>query len=178
MQHAVTYQTSFTKDSYLIFSGNTQIGKLYKTEWVGSPIETTINGRNFKFISKGFFRPIISVFDKDTKQNIGTVTINNFFKISPSATLNLPENKHYSWKTKGIFSYDWQWLDLSDSQIAASSNEPLDIFKQKGTISLAQQNNQEELIIALGIHLRNVVQRKTLITRILVLIGLVLNLRN
>lgn len=137
---------------------------MYKTEWLGSTIETTINGHHFKFVSKGFFRPVILIFDKDAKQNIGTVTINNFFKISPSATLSSFDNKHYSWTTKSIFSYDWEWLDLSDTQIVASSNEPLDIFKQKGTISLTRQNKQDELLIALGIHLRNVVQRKTVIT--------------
>ncbi len=167
MQQSLTYQTSFTKDSYSIFSDNIQIGKLYKREWLGSPIETTINGYHFKFVSKGFFRPDVSFFDKDIKQNIGTVTINNFSKISPSATLHLVDHKHYSWTIKGIISYDWQWQDLSDLKIVASSKEPLDIFRQIGTISLTQQNNNEELFIALGIHLRNVVQRQSLIIRIL-----------
>lgn len=176
MQHALTYKTSFTKDSYSIYRGNIQIGKLYKTEWLGSTIESTINEHNFRFVSKEFFRPVISIFDKDSKQNIGTVSINNFFKISPSATLSLVDNKHYRWTTKGIFSYDWEWLDLSNTQIVASSNEPLDLFKQKGTISLTQQNIRNELLITLGIQLRNVIQRKTVITRILSLIVLALTL--
>ncbi len=166
MQQALTYKTSYTKDSYSIFSDNIQIGKLYKKEWLGSNIETTINGNRFKFDSTWFFNPTIFVFNKNTKQKIGTVTVNNFFKISPSATFISADNKQYKWTTKGIFSYDWEWFDAVSNRVVAMSAEPFDLFKQTGTINLTQQNQQNELLIALGIHLRNVVKRKTAITQI------------
>jgi len=178
MQNGLTYQTSFMKDSYFICKDNLQIGKLYKGEWLGSTIDATTNEHSFRFVSKGFFRPAISITDKKTKHIIGTVAINNFFKFSPSATLSLINNKCYAWTTKGIFSFGWKWVDLANEQIIATSTEPLDILGQSGTIELPQQNEQTELLIALGIHLRNVVQRTTVMTRIIAFVSLTLSLLN
>jgi hypothetical protein len=174
MQKLFTYQSSLFKDSYLIFNGDRQIGKLYKKEWLGSPVETTINGHQFKFISSNIFRPVISIFDKGANQSVGTVTINSLFSITPSAKLRLANNKIYRWTNKDIFSHNWKWHDLSDMEIVASSKEPLEVFKQKGIISLAQENTKEELLITLGIHLRNVVQKQNLLIRLLSLVVLAL----
>ena len=174
MQKLFRYQSSLFKDSYLIFNGEMQIGKLYKKEWLGSPVETTINGHQFRFISSNTFRPVITIFDKGANQNIGTVTINSIFSLTTSANLRLTGNKVYRWTNKDIFSHNWKWHDLSDMEIVASSKEPLEIFKQNGTISLAQENLKEEILITLGIHLRNVVQKQNLVTRLLSLIALAL----
>lgn len=176
MQHSFAFETSFWKDSYSIFRNSIQIGKLYKTEWLVSTVETTISGNSYIFISKGVFNRTISIVDKKTKQSIGAVTINSFFKVSPSATFSLTGNKHYRWTTGGIFSYDWKWFNLSDNEIVAISTEPLDLFKQKGMISWKQPNDKDELLIVLGIYFRNSVQRNTIITRILSLFLLALTL--
>lgn len=176
MQKVLTYQTSFIKDCYFIYNKNLQIGKLYKAEWVGSTIETTINEHNFRFVSKGFLKPVISIIDKKTKQAVGTATINNFLRISPSATLRLTGDQQYSWTTKGVFKFDWKWSDLTGKHSVITSTEPLDLFRQTGTINLTEQNDQAELLVALGIHLRNVVQRKTVMTRAIGVLSLTLSL--
>ncbi len=64
MNSTVTYKTSFLKDSYSIFEDDGKIGKLYKSEWTGPAIDTTINKRNFRFVTKGIFRTSIAVIDK------------------------------------------------------------------------------------------------------------------
>lgn len=174
MQQVLTYQTSYTQDNYQIFSDKIQIGKLYKREWLGSTIDSSINGHDFKFTSMGFFNPVISIIDKKSKQIIGTVKIKNFLNFSPSATLTIGDNQLFVWVAKDIFSYNWQWMDLLNNQTLVNSSEPIDIFRQRGAISLNQQNNYADLLIALGIHLRNVVQRKTVITRLVGLIILAL----
>ena len=121
MQYGLTYQTSFMKDSYFICKDSLQIGKLYKAEWLGSTIDTTINEQSFRFVSEGFFSTTITIMNKKTRQTIGTVQINNFFKFSPSATLSLRDDKYYAWTTKGIFDFEWQWLDLPNKQMIATS---------------------------------------------------------
>ncbi|HEX5151207.1 MAG TPA: hypothetical protein VFW07_07145 [Parafilimonas sp.] len=169
MRQSLTYQTSFIKDSYSIFSDEKQVGKLFKKEWLGSTIETSMNGHKFIFVSKGFFNPIVLVIDKATQKTIGTIAIKDL-RIYPFAILILVNNQQFRWTSGGVFSHDWKWQDLSNGQTVINSNESLNLFRQNGMISITRKNKQQELLIALGIHLRNVIQRKALLAKVLGLI--------
>lgn len=174
MESIINYQTGYLKDRYNIFSNNLEIGNVFKTEWLGSIVEGNINGRQIKFIDKGFINPTITIVDKKTNQVIGSIIISNLLTFYPSATLTVNNNHKYRWTTPRIFDKSWQWMNLTTGQTTIKSNESLNIFSDKGAITIVEKTDQDDLLIPIGIHLRNVIHRKTHLTRLMGLMVLII----
>jgi len=167
MNQNLNYKTSYTSDSYQILRDSLQIGKLYKAEWLGNPIDTVISERKFRFISKGIFKPTISVLDISSNSIVGTISFQNLLSFYQSAVLTFSNGTTYRWTSNKLFANDWQWTDLSNNEIIFTTKEPIDAFKQYGTIIFNDKTHDKELFISLGIHLRNVAKRKTLLPKII-----------
>ena len=164
MTLTLTFKTSYFSDNCQILKDNLQIGKLYKTEWIGTTIDTSINEKKFKFISKGFLKPTITILNLSTNAIVGTIKIKHLLNIYQNAVLTLPNGTQYNWTSNKLFTNDWQWTSLNDLQILFHSKEPLDIFKQNGRIAFNDNTLDKELFITLGIHLRNFAKRKSHLT--------------
>ncbi|MBY0481203.1 MAG: hypothetical protein K2Q21_07600 [Chitinophagaceae bacterium] len=160
MTQPITYKTSSFSDNYQILKDSLQIGKLYKTEWLGSTIDSTLNEQKFRFVSKGLLKPTITILNLSTNKIVGTIKIKHL-RFHQNAILTLPNGVEYNWTCNKIFANDWQWIALNSGETLFTSKEPLDLFKQNGTISFSDKTLNTELFITLGIHLRNVVRRKS-----------------
>lgn len=167
MESVISYQTSYLQDKYNIFSNNLEIGNVFKTEWLGAIVEGNINGRKIKLIDKGFINPTITIVDKKTNQVIGSIIISNLLTFHPLATLTTDNHHKYKWTTQRILDKSWQWIDLATGQTTIKSSEPLNIFRHKGAITIIQKTDQDDLLIAIGIHIRNVIHRKTHLIRLM-----------
>lgn len=174
MESVISYQTSYLNNKYNIFSNNLEIGNVFKTEWLGSTVEGNINGRKIKLIDKGFINPTITIVDKKTNQVIGSIIISNLLTFHPLATLTTESHHKYKWTTPEIFDKSWQWTNLTTGQTIIKSNEPLNIFRHQGRITIIEKTDQNYLLIAVGIHLRNVIDRKTYLTRVIGLMVLII----
>jgi hypothetical protein len=170
MNQTLNYKASYTSDSYQILRDSLQIGKLYKAEWLGNPIDSVLNEHKFRFISKGIFKPTISVLDISSNSIVGTINFQNLLSFYQSAVLTLSNGTKYRWSSNKLFANDWQWTDLSNDEIIFTSKEPLDAFKQYGTIIFNDRTHDKELFISLGIHLRNVAKRKSHLPKIMAII--------
>ena len=170
MNQILNYKTSYTSDSFQILRDSIQIGKIYKAEWLGNPIDTVLNDHKFRFISKGIFKPTISVLDISSNSIDGAISFQNLLGFYQSAVLSFSNRTKYRWTSNKLFANDWQWTDLSNDEIILTSNEPLDAFKQYGTIIFNDKTQDKELFISLGIHLRNVAKRKSILPRIMAII--------
>jgi hypothetical protein len=177
MNQILNYKTSYTSDRYEILRDSLQIGKIYKAEWLFNPIDTFLNEHKFRFISKGFFKPRISVLDISSNSIVGTISIQSLFSFRPSAVLTFSNGPKYRWTSNKLFANDWQWTDLNTEETIFSSKEPLDLFKQNGTIIFNDKTHDKELFISLGIHLRNVAKRKSHLTKIFGVIILIIYLQ-
>ena len=164
MTQTLTYKTSYFSDNYQILRDNLQIGKLYKTEWLGATIDTSINDKKFRFISKGFFKPTLKIINLSTNAIVGTIKIKHLLNFYQNAVLTLSNGTQYNWTCNKLFTNDWQWTALNNSEILFNSKEPLDIFKQNGRIAFDDNTLDTELFITLGIHLRNFAKRKSHLT--------------
>ncbi|HMS68300.1 MAG TPA: hypothetical protein PKD18_09175 [Saprospiraceae bacterium] len=178
MGKTLTYQTSAFNSCHLIFKDSINVGKLFKLEWIGSPVEASINDSKYKFFVKGFFNPTISILDKDKNQNIGEVKVKSFFKFNPTAHMRLADGTPYFWKIQGYFRYFWEWRNQGGSVIMRSSNKESHLFDNEGTIRLFENTTDEDLMVALGIQLQQITQRKNAFTQIIGLIGLIFFLLN
>lgn len=81
--------------------------------------------------------------------------------------MTLSNGAQYNWTCNKHFANDWQWTALKNSEILLTSLEPLDIFKQNGKVTFNDKTKITELFITLGIHLRNSAKRKSLLTRVM-----------
>ena len=167
MTQVLTYKTSYFSDNYQILKDSLQIGKLYKTEWLGTAIDTTLNEQKFRFVSKGLLKPTITIFNLSTKTIIGTIKIKHLLNFYQNAVLTLSNGTQYNWTCNKLFANDWQWTALNNSEILFTSKEPIDIFKQNGTITFNDKTLDTELFITLGIHLRNFEKRKSHLTTLM-----------
>lgn len=167
MDQVLNYKTSYFSDSYQILKDRLQIGKLYKTEWLGNSIDTVLNEQKYRFISKGLLKPTISILNISTNAIVGTIRIQHLLNWYQNAILTLSNGTEYNWTCNKFFANDWQWTDLNNNETIVMSKEPLDIFKQNGTIMFNDKTQDKELFITLGIHLRNVAKRKSHLTKIL-----------
>jgi hypothetical protein len=172
MESVINYQTSYLRDKYNIFSNNLEIGNIFKIEWLGATVEGSINGRKLKFIGKGFINPLIKIIDKKSNQELGSITISNLFSLYPLASLTTVSNNQYKWSSQQILDKSWQWLDLATGKIILNANEPFGTFKHNGTIKIIDQTEEGDVFILAGIHLRNVINRKANLLRILGIIAL------
>ncbi len=173
MTQTITYKTSYLSDNYQILNDNLQIGKLYKTEWLGTTIDATINEKKFRFVSKGFLKPTITIVNLSTNAIVGAIEIKHLLNFHQNAILTLSNGAQYNWTCNKHFANDWQWTALKNSEILFTSLEPLDIFKQNGKVTYNDKTEITELFITLGIHLRNSVKRKSLLTTVMGLIILI-----
>jgi hypothetical protein len=167
MTQTLTYKTSYFSDNYQILKDNLQIGKLYKTEWLGTTIDTTLNEKKYRFISKGFVKSTITILNLSTNADIGTIKIGNLLNFYQNAVLTLSNGTQYNWTCNKLFANDWQWTALNNLQILFDSKEPFGIFKQNGRIAFNDKTLDMELFITLGIHLRNFAKRKSHLTRMM-----------
>jgi len=69
---------------------NLQIGKLYKIEWLGTTIDTSINEKKFRFISKGFLKPTITILNLSTNAIVGTIKIKHLLNFQQNDVLTPP----------------------------------------------------------------------------------------
>jgi|GEM_PF-3199045 len=167
MTQVISYRTSYFSNKYQILKDSLQIGNLYKTEWLGCTIEASLNEQKFSFVSKGILHPSITIINPVTNTTVGTIEINHLLSFHQTAILTLQNGSKYYWTCNNFFTNDWQWTSLINSEIVFKSVEPLDIFKQNGTITFSNNTQDTELFITLGIHLRNFAKRKSHLTKIM-----------
>lgn len=160
MLQTLTYQTAALEDNYSIFREAVKIGKVYKTEWLGWQMDAEINGRHFKFSKRGLLQTVIHIEDKDTHTNLGELIVKPFFRLMPRAQLWLPDGSHFRWLTNRIISSDWQWQQ--ESRIVMSAKEPWGLGAQHGSILVRASVPQKELLLSLGLMLRNSFGRRSL----------------
>jgi hypothetical protein len=100
----------------------------------------------------GFINPVISVTNIATKELIGTIKILNFARLLPKVFFEFNDTR-LRWVKKNIFSLHWQWKKRETTIIEAV--EKFEVGEQKGIIVLSDHFREADLLIMVGIYLRN-----------------------
>ncbi|PUZ19777.1 hypothetical protein GA0116948_12015 [Chitinophaga costaii] len=162
MLQTLNYQTAALPDNYSIFKEAVKIGKVYKKEWLGWTMDAEIAGRRFSFSKRGLFQNIIHIEDKDTHTSLGALTIQPFFRWMPRAMLKLADGSSFRWMNSRLFSADWQWRE--ENRIVMSAKEPWHLNMANGSILVRASVKQKELLLSLGLLLRNNFGRRSLLS--------------
>jgi len=170
----ITYKTTSIADSYLLLKNNFEIGKLHKSAWFGAVIEASLYDTKILFKATGSVNPTIDIIDEFNDQKIGTIKIHNSFVFFPKADLSTVDGSNYQWQSNGIFNYSWEWKKDERSNPVLFSMESYHISNKVGQIASQEQIVNKDLLIIAGLHLRDLVNRETLLTKIVGLVAVIM----
>ena len=136
----ITWKKGLFSGTYKIFSGNTQIGTLSKRSF-SQTSEAEMNGKNYTFRTKGFFKQSTEVYDEFDKL-IGEIKYNSW---KTKAQINL-NTKYYYWKYNTDWNTKWTIQGDDKTQINACTNS------FGGSI---KTNTDNELAILTGLYVNN-----------------------
>lgn len=170
----ITYKTTSLTDSYLLLKDNFEVGRLHKSAWFGPVIEASLFDTKILFKATGFVNPTIDILDEFNDKSIGTIEIHNSFVFFPKANLRTTDGSNYRWISNGIFNYSWEWKKDERSNPVLFSMESYHMSNKVGQIASQEQITNKDLLIIAGLHLRDVVNRETLLTKIIGLVAVVI----
>lgn len=173
MEQVYSYSSSFTDDNYTILQQKTFFGKLQKTSWVGSTVDTRIDGRLYRFSKEGWLKPFILVLDKSSGKETGRIQLHTpFFSLQPRATITCADGQTFTWTIKGRLNRKWQWNN-SDCTTIIHATEQSNLFSQSGQINVTAANHETALLGILGLYLRTTVGRRNKPAGLLMLVILI-----
>lgn len=144
---------SWTKDIFgsklEIRQGASKIGSINWDNMVSSQAQAMINGKLFT-LNREFFLSKLEIYDSNSQALLGTIMI-NFFNTRSDVLIN---GKRFELEIKNFWQSRWSWKFNGNDIISYTSHEF--VTKDKGTIELATPINDEvEILILLGLFVRN-----------------------
>ena len=149
MQTNFKWKKGFFSSTYNIYSQGQIIGKL-KNNSFSQIAEGEINGKKYKFITKGFFNQQTEIHDAINNKVIGNITYNGWMT---KATL-LILDKESKWKYDNLWNTKWSIFDSNGIEIKYSGSS------SKGEIN---SNTDDDLLLLSGLFVTNYYWQITII---------------
>lgn len=141
MQTQFSWKKSLFSNLYSIYSNGQQIGKL-KNSTFSQTSSGEINGKEYIFKTKGFFRQHTEIIDAYENRVIGEITYNNWMT---KATISI-DNKTISWKYDNVWNTKWSIFNSEGVNIKYAGSST------KGQID---SNSNDELLLLSGLFVTN-----------------------
>ena len=152
MQDAFSYQVINSQKSYSVYTHKELLGSLQKNSGAGEPVSIEIKEHLYKLEIAGIINPVISVIDTITNEVLGKIKISSFGRLFPKVIFEYKSSR-LKWVSKSFFSLHWQWIKNEVPIIETVENfQP---GKQKGVIRLSDYFADSDLLIMMGVYLRN-----------------------
>lgn len=156
MQNSLNWKKGLFSDTYRIYSNNLQVGKLKNKTFSQSSIGE-INGKEYTFKTKGFFKQHTEILDNSDNSVIGEINYNNWMT---KAFLSI-QNKKFSWKYDNIWNTKWSLNDSDGTEIKYSGSS---------TSGQIDSNTDNDLLLLTGLYVTNYYWQMTIVIIIAVLI--------
>ncbi len=131
-----------------LMQGNGLVGKIQWENMVSSKAQAMINGKLF-MLNREFFLSKLEIYDANDQSLLGTVMINLF---NPRSDLVI-NGKRFELEISNFWQSRWAWKYNGTEIITFKSNEF--ITKDKGVIELTSLNEETEILVLLGLFVRN-----------------------
>jgi hypothetical protein len=153
MQEAYSYYVIKAKKANLVYIDKKLLGTLEKKSRSSDIVFININEQRYKIepikVTNGCS---ILITNTVTEELTGTLKISSFVGLFPKVLFEY-NNTILRWATKNLFSLHWQWKNYNTTVIEAIEN--FQILKQKGVVMVSELFADSDLLIMLGVYLRN-----------------------
>ena len=117
MQTKLKWKKNYFSNLYIIYSNGKQIGKL-KDKTFCQTANGELNGKEYTFKTKGFFKQHTEIIDNLENKVIGVITYNNWMT---KATISI-DNKTINWKYDNSLNTKWSVFNSEGIKIQYSSS--------------------------------------------------------
>jgi len=117
MQTKLTWKKNFFSNLYGIYSNGQQVGKL-KDKTFSQIANGELNGKEYTFKTKGFFKQQTEIIDNSENKVIGEIIYNNWMT---KATISI-DNKTINWKYDNIWNTKWSIFNSEGIKIQYSGS--------------------------------------------------------
>jgi len=152
LQEAYTYRIINSPENYFVYTDAILLGSLQKKHRHSRYILIEIMEHQYQLETFGFINPVISITNIVTKELIGKIKISAFARLLPKVFFEF-NNTRFRWVKKSIFSLHWQWKKGETTIIEVI--EKFEVGEQKGVIVLSDHFREANLLIMVGLYLRN-----------------------
>ena len=155
MQTNLTWKKGFFSNLYSIYQNGELIGKL-KDETFSQNANGALQGKEYRFKSKGFLKQHTEIIDSNEEKVIGEINYNNWMT---KATITI-NSKVISWKYNNIWNTKWSLFETEGINIKYSGSST------KGQID---SNVDDSLLILSGLFVKNYYWQMTIAILVAVL---------
>lgn len=152
MQEAYTYEVIYSNEIYLVYTQEALLGTLQKKMYAAKGALLEIKNDQYKLETSGFINPVISITNIATGQLLGKIKISGIGRIFSKVVFEY-NNIALKWVNKSLFSLHWQWK--KGNIVIIETIENFKVGQQKGVIVLSGYFDETNLLIMLGVFLRN-----------------------
>jgi|SRR6056297_7070 len=154
MKNYFTWKKKFFSETYRIFDKGKQIGT-FRNRPFSQTSDAEINGKQYRFKTKGFFQQHTEIRDDKDGTLIGEIRYGSW---RTRATISL-QNKTYKWKYDNIWSSKWSLTDGSSVHLN---------YAGSSTSGRVESNTDDDLLLLLGLYVMNYFWQATIIVLIAV----------
>ena len=126
---------------YKIYSDDKIVGKL-KSKMFSQTTKGELNGKEYTFKTKGFFKQSTEIIDDNEKKVIGKITYNNW---NTKAIISV-NNKNINWKYDNLWNTKWSIFDTEGINLKYSGSS---------TSGQVNSNSDDELLLLSGLFIVN-----------------------
>lgn len=147
MEKLISWKRGIFSRTSKFYSNGIEIGFLKTGTWSNNA-KGIINGKEFEFITKGFFKQKTSIIDAKTTLIAGTIIYNSW---RSKATIKLPDGAEYNWQYTNFWHTKW------------SLNKDLYFINYKGSSFKGEIISyiSEDLLIISGLFISNYYSQKS-----------------
>lgn len=150
----ITYSKKAFSNLFDLFSGGNTIGYLKFSNWK-SQIEANLNGKNYLFTKKGFWKQGFNVYITDSQELMAEIEFSNW-KQKAEIIFN---GEKFIIKNGNFWGTKWNLVDankqIMDFQITKQ------FWNDEGTISyIAPESEKMNLLILIGLATINIYRRR------------------
>jgi len=141
MKKNLKWKKQFFSNTYSIYSEGQIVGMLKDKTFSQSAIGK-LNGKEYTFRTKGFFKQNTEIIDNKENKVIGTITYNNWMT---KATISLID-KSINWKYDNLWNTKWSIFDNKDIEIK---------YAGSSTNGRIESNSDDALLLLIGLFVTN-----------------------
>jgi hypothetical protein len=150
IQEAYSYQVINSPKYYFVYTDKILLGCVEKKSWVRQAVSLEI--KNHRYRIERINSKVALITNTTTKELIGKITISGYGLLFSKIVFEYNDIV-LKWVSKSIFSLHWCWLKNKEAVIDTIVDfEP---GKQKGVIVMSDYFVEADLLIMIGIYLRN-----------------------
>lgn len=164
MKKYYSWTKGLFSSTYNIYTDSTLVGSL-KNKSLSQSATGSINGKNYIFNTKGFFKQHTEIIDQHSNTLIGNIEYNSWMT---KAQINL-YGRTVEWTTENIWNTKWKLFDSNGILLNYSGSST------KGRIEAFEDN---ELQLLIGLYVINSFWQSSLVVLIIVFLPIWLTLFN